>query len=197
MKGGPSAGVGGLPQARDVDLVHREHRLHRPLGALGVRVAEQLGQRRRDDLPGQPEPVLEPAARALLAAVRGPFLLLQTAFCLGLSAAALTAAHEALQCVAEVFREELEEATAEHRRLRADLLRLAEAPRETAPRELFSLRLDAALLTGRATRIEAKVVGGRGYAMSSPTARRVREAAFLPVQSPTEGHLRWVLQNPA
>jgi hypothetical protein len=38
-------------------------------------------------------------------------------------------------------------------------------------------------------------VGGRGYAMSSPTARRAREAAFLPVQSPTEGHLRWVLQN--
>ena len=25
--------------------------------------------------------------------------------------------------------------------------------------------------------------------------RRAREAAFLPVQSPTEGHLRWVLQN--
>ena len=90
---------------------------------------------------------------------------------------------------------QLEEATAEYRRLRADLLRLAEAPRETAPRELFSLRLDAALLTGRATRIEGKVVGGRGYAMSSPTARRAREAAFLPVQSPTEGHLRWVLQN--
>jgi hypothetical protein len=94
-----------------------------------------------------------------------------------------------------VFREELEEATAEYWRLRADLLRLAETPRETDPRELFSLRLDAGLLTGRATRIEAKVVGGRGYAMSSPTARRAREAAFLPVQSPTEGHLRWVLQN--
>ncbi|MFI7583723.1 acyl-CoA dehydrogenase [Kocuria sp. M1N1S27] len=139
--------------------------------------------------------VLSEDVPSFLATVRGPFLLLQTAFCLGLSAAALNAAHAGMQGVAEVFREELEDATAEYRRLRGDLLRLAETPREADPRALFSLRLDAALLTGEATRIEGKIVGGRGYAMTSPTARRAREAAFLPVQSPTEGHLRWVLQN--
>ncbi|WP_344120358.1 acyl-CoA dehydrogenase family protein [Kocuria aegyptia] len=156
--------------------------------ASGVLVLEDVAVDPGEDLLSEDVP-------SFLAAVRGPFLLLQTAFCLGLSAAALTAAHEALQGVAEVFRAELEEAGTEFRRLRADLLRLAGTPREAEPRELFSLRLDAALLTGRATRLEGKVVGGRGYAMSSPTARRAREAAFLPVQSPTEGHLRWVLQN--
>ncbi|WP_083664927.1 acyl-CoA dehydrogenase family protein [Kocuria sp. CNJ-770] len=156
--------------------------------ASGVLVLEDVPVDLAEDLLSEDVP-------SFLTAVRGPFLLLQTAFCLGLSAAALTAAHESMQGVADVFREELEQATADHGRLRAELLRLAEAPREAGPRELFSLRLDAALLTGRATRIEGKVVGGRGYAMSSPTARRAREAAFLPVQSPTEGHLRWVLQN--
>lgn len=132
---------------------------------------------------------------SFLSAVRGPFLLLQSAFCLGLAAAALTSAQQCLQGVAEVFREELEEAVTDHRHLRAALVRMAGAPREQPPGDVLRLRLDAALLTGRATRLEGKVVGGRGYARSSPTARRIREAAFLPVQSPTEGHLRWQLQK--
>ncbi|MFI7480979.1 acyl-CoA dehydrogenase [Kocuria sp. M1R5S2] len=158
--------------------------------------ATASGVLRLENVPVDPvQDVLSEDLPGFLAAVRGPFLLLQTAFCLGLSAASLTAARDGMEGVAEVFREELEESIAEQRRLRAALLRLAGTPRDNGPREVFALRLDAALLTGAATRIEAKVVGGRGYAMSSPTARRVREAAFLPVQSPTEGHLRWVLRN--
>ena len=139
--------------------------------------------------------VLTEDVPGFLATVRGPFLLLQTSFCLGLSAAALTSARENLGGVGEMFREDLDDAVAEQQRLRADLVRLAREPRAAAPRELLQLRLDAALLTGEATRLEAKIVGGRGYALSSPTARRAREAAFLPVQSPTEGHLRWELRR--
>ncbi|MCG7431665.1 acyl-CoA/acyl-ACP dehydrogenase [Kocuria indica] len=139
--------------------------------------------------------VLTEDVPGFLATVRGPFLLLQTSFCLGLSAAALTSARENLGGVGEMFREDLDDAVAKQQRLRADLVRLAREPRAAAPRELLQLRLDAALLTGEATRLEAKIVGGRGYALSSPTARRAREAAFLPVQSPTEGHLRWELRR--
>ncbi|MDO4256358.1 MAG: acyl-CoA dehydrogenase family protein [Kocuria sp.] len=139
--------------------------------------------------------VLTEDVPGFLATVRGPFLLLQTSFCLGLSAAALTSARENLGGVGEMFREDLDDAVAEQQRLRADLVRLAREPRAAAPRELLQLRLDAALLTGEATRLEAKIVGGRGYALSSSTARRAREAAFLPVQSPTEGHLRWELRR--
>ena len=139
--------------------------------------------------------VLTEDVPGFLATVRGPFLLLQTSFCLGLSAAALTSARENLGGVGEMFRDQLDAAVAEQQRLRADLVRLAREPRAAAPRELLQLRLDAALLTGEATRLEAKIVGGRGYALSSPTARRAREAAFLPVQSPTEGHLRWELRR--
>lgn len=139
--------------------------------------------------------VLTEDVPGFLATVRGPFLLLQTSFCLGLSAAALTSARENLGGVGEMFRDQLDAAVAEQQRLRADLVRLAREPRAAAPRGLLQLRLDAALLTGEATRLEAKIVGGRGYALSSPTARRAREAAFLPVQSPTEGHLRWELRR--
>ena len=139
--------------------------------------------------------VLTEDVPGFLATVRGPFLVLQTSFCLGLSAAALTSARENLGGVGEMFREDLDDAVAEQQRLRADLVRLAREPRAAAPLELLQLRLDAALLTGEATRLEAKIVGGRGYALSSPTARRAREAAFLPVQSPTEGHLRWELRR--
>ena len=150
---------------------------------------------REDDDGVEMVHVLTEDVPGFLATVRGPFLLLQTSFCLGLSAAALTSARENLGGVGEMFREDLDDAVAEQQRLRADLVRLAREPRAAAPRELLQLRLDAALLTGEATRLEAKIVGGRGYALSSPTARRAREAAFLPVQSPTEGHLRWELRR--
>ena len=67
-----------------------------------------------------------------------------------------------------------------------------------APGELASvvaIRLDAARLAGAATRLESKVMGGAGYASGSATARRLREAAFLPIQSPTEGQLQWELSR--
>jgi alkylation response protein AidB-like acyl-CoA dehydrogenase len=61
----------------------------------------------------------------------------------------------------------------------------------------ISLRLEAAVLAREATQIELCISGGRGYVASSPTARRLREAMFIPVQSPTEGQLRWELTRSA
>ena len=46
-----------------------------------------------------------------------------------------------------------------------------------------------------ATRIEATVRGGTGYLAASAVSRRLREAAFLPIQAPTEGQLRWELSR--
>ncbi len=61
--------------------------------------------------------------------------------------------------------------------------------------EILQLRLDASHLAGRVTRLELTLAGGRGYVASSAANRRFREAAFLPVQSPSEGHLRWELSS--
>jgi len=52
---------------------------------------------------------------------------------------------------------------------------------------------DAASAAVAASGIEVRVAGGAGYAKSSPASRRFREAAFIPVQSPSESQLRWEL----
>ena len=53
----------------------------------------------------------------------------------------------------------------------------------------------ASHLAQRATRLELTLAGGRGYLAANAANRRFREAAFLPVQSPSEGHLRWELSS--
>jgi hypothetical protein len=57
----------------------------------------------------------------------------------------------------------------------------------------LSLRLEASHLATRATQLELAARGGSAYLHGSATARRVREALFIPVQSPTEAQLRWEL----
>ncbi|MER7132063.1 hypothetical protein [Streptosporangium saharense] len=69
------------------------------------------------------------------------------------------------------------------------------APDQADPRAVTQLRFDAAELTLAATRLEATARGGLGYVTSSPTNRRLREAAFLPAQSPSEVQLRWELSR--
>src|SRR5512146_1748433 len=58
----------GSPQRADVELLHLHHRLHHASRALGIGILDELEQRRRDDLPGQAEPVLEPPALTFLSA---------------------------------------------------------------------------------------------------------------------------------
>lgn len=133
----------------------------------------------------------------LLDRVRRPFLLLQTAYCAGLTRTALAAAGSQLDGLGAVFTGDIEDL---QRRFEGVTGRLARYSRDDLPtpsRDLTELRLDAAVLAREAVRTEAAVTGGRGFVNSSPTARRIREAAFLPVQSPTEGQLRWQLQQSA
>ena len=60
---------------------------------------------------------------------------------------------------------------------------------------LLQIRLDFALLAQSAVTLELKLHGGRAYAASSNVSRRFREAAFLPIQAPTEVQLRWILSK--
>lgn len=57
-------------------------------------------------------------------------------------------------------------------------------------REHLQLRLDVSHLAQAVTRLELTLAGGRGYLEESGANRRFREAAFLPVHSPSEGQLR-------
>lgn len=137
----------------------------------------------------------EPFER-LLDRVRRPFLTLQSAYCVGLTRTALAAVGSQLEGVGVVFADDAEELQG---RLESVTTRLSDFTngRQPSPRDLVELRLDSAVLAREAVRTEAAVTGGRGFLTTSPTGRRIREAAFLPVQSPTEGQLRWQLQQSA
>lgn len=130
--------------------------------------------------------------------VRPVFLLLQSSFCWGLAWRALQEARASVRGVNEIFRDELKALEGRASALAATLSAAAADRGTSLPvRKLVETRLEAAQLTTAAVALEAKTVGGRGYVTSSATARRLREAAFLPIQAPTEGLLRWELSRSA
>lgn len=146
------------------------------------------------DVKVEADQVLTEDVAGFMAAMRGPFLLLQSAFCVGLARVALREGSTRLGGVNAQFAE-LHAALS--RRLNAASLELAaHCDRRSwsdVTTAVLSLRLAAAELAHEAVGLEAKVRGGAGYVQSSATARRLREAAFLPIQSPTEAQLRWEL----
>lgn len=142
-----------------------------------------------------PHAVLSEDLPGFVRAIRPSFLLLQTAFCSGLAGRSLAEARQGLAGHNECFAAEAEELDREHTSVHARLEALAERRDPERVRDLLQVRLDAARIAVAATRLEATVRGGLGYLAESPTARRLREAAFLPIQAPTEGHLRWELSQ--
>ena len=131
-----------------------------------------------------------------IASVRPTFVLLQIAECIGVAEASAAAASTRLSGVNETFAEDVAQATGDNAeiisRQEAIISRLAEGEK-VPPAELLELRLDAASAAVTAANLEVRVAGGAGYAKSSPASRRFREAAFIPVQSPSESQLRWEL----
>jgi len=136
---------------------------------------------------------------AFFRAMRPRFLILQSAFCLGLVRASLAAA---LEEVAPSFEFKLAESSRRLEALETQFQILADELAEfqpkgpsSGPAPYVSLRLELAVLAQEVTRLELATVGGRGYFVTHPTSRRVRESLFLSVQAPTEGALRWELQQ--
>ncbi|MET0411241.1 MAG: acyl-CoA dehydrogenase family protein [Polyangiaceae bacterium] len=150
------------------------------------------------DVALEPGAVLASEFDGFIRRVRPPFLLLQSSFCWGLAARSLhEAARRLTGPINEVFVPEQRALVTELARIEAALEQLA-GSLAVAPspiREWVLIRLQAAQLAGAATRLESKLVGGSGFTTESATARRLREAAFLPIQSPTEGQLLWELSR--
>src|SRR3546814_8554771 len=63
-----SAGPRGFDR-RDVDLLHRHHRVHRTLGGGAIGTGRCIEQRARGDLPRKAPAILAPAAHAFLATI--------------------------------------------------------------------------------------------------------------------------------
>ncbi|APT84619.1 acyl-CoA dehydrogenase family protein [Corynebacterium aquilae] len=138
------------------------------------------------------EQVISRDFAAFVAAVKRTFVVLQTSECLGLARACAENARPRLVGVNATFEAQLDEIDQRLAELIQRQENLASAAQATK-KQLLNLRLDAAQLAVEAANIEIRVAGGAGYAKSTPASRRFREAAFIPVQSPSEAQLRWEL----
>ena len=122
-------------------------------------------------------------------------LLLQTAYCLGLADAATAAGTQQLGRAAAAHQIEhaaLVEQVAslgDAEALVDALGEAGEAGEAVVGRQVVQVRLCAAQAAQAGVGLELRLAGGAGFLAESPTARRYREAAFLPVQTPTEGQL--------
>lgn len=146
------------------------------LTLAGVRVAE--------------ENVLSTDLRGFVSSFRPVLLLLQTALCAGLASESLRAAVPRATGYNAAFAAELAALRDRQAGIRERLFGFCSLPEEAGAADLLRLRLDAARTAGEAVSLEAVISGGAGYAVRCPVNRRLREAAFLPIQSPTEGQLR-------
>ncbi|OBI68272.1 acyl-CoA dehydrogenase family protein [Mycobacterium sp. E796] len=145
------------------------------------------------------EQVLSRDFDGFLRTVRPTFLVLQSAMCLGLTRTTVEESRPGLTGVNAVFAADVERIAEKLASAEATLARLAaavggsETSRTPTKKELLSLRLAAAELAGASADLEIRTAGGKGYASRTSASRRYREAAFIPVQSPSEAQLRWEL----
>jgi alkylation response protein AidB-like acyl-CoA dehydrogenase len=145
------------------------------------------------------EQVLSREFDRFLRTVRPTFLVLQSAMCLGLARTTVEQSGIGLTGVNSVFAADVDQIAGKLAAAEATLARLAAAvggagtPETPTKKELLSLRLAAAELSSAGAALEIRTAGGKGYASSTSASRRYREAAFIPVQSPSEAQLRWEL----
>lgn len=126
--------------------------------------------------------------------------MLQTSECLGVAESAIAAASGKAVGINEVFAGDIADTYQEITELVSTQEALADqagSGQQVAFADLLRLRLAAAEAAVNAANLEIRVAGGAGYAKSSPASRRYREATFIPVQSPSEGQLKWQLAREA
>jgi alkylation response protein AidB-like acyl-CoA dehydrogenase len=126
-------------------------------------------------------------ARNWLLHVRPAFLGLQCGMSIGLARRALQTTSEASAASRDSIRAEVAEVEAklgeQSARLRTGVLDGTFLER---PAALFQLRIDLADTVTRAVSLEVQASGGRGYLRGQTgTARRVREASFIPIVTPS------------
>lgn len=144
------------------------------------------------------EQVLSADFLEFLNVVRPTFLVLQSAMCLGLTTTTLAQTKLGLTGVNAVFSAEVEDV--EHKlaaaqQALANIAASVGGPRPPSKKDLLTLRLTSAEIASASAALEIRTAGGKGYASRTPASRRYREAAFIPVQSPSEAQLRWELER--
>ncbi|MCV7425961.1 acyl-CoA dehydrogenase family protein [Mycobacterium montefiorense] len=144
------------------------------------------------------EQVLSRDLKGFLQAVRPTMLILQSAMCLGLTRTCVDQSRLGLAGTTAVLRPDLDRIAGGLAQAEATLAAVAAAvggARPPTTKDLLSLRLSAGELVSASADLELRTAGGNGYATRTSTSRHYREAAFVPVQSPSEAQLRWELSR--
>jgi alkylation response protein AidB-like acyl-CoA dehydrogenase len=142
--------------------------------------------------------ILSRDIESFLNQVRPTFLVLQSAMCVGLARRCLDEVAPSLGGVNSAFAPDFDSLTAELGAVESQVAAFAAAvggAATPAKRDLLTLRLAAADTVSAAAALEIRTAGGKGYARRTDASRRFREAAFIPVQSPSEAQLRWELRT--
>jgi alkylation response protein AidB-like acyl-CoA dehydrogenase len=179
-----------------------------PLGSAGVTIGNHfellaLGSTassflKLDNVYIGDDQILTRDIESFLNQVRPTFLVLQSAMCVGLARRCLDEVAPNLDGVNSAFVVEFDALTAELSAVESQVATFAAAvggAATPAKRDLLTLRLAAADTVSAAAALEIRTAGGKGYARRTNASRRFREAAFIPVQSPSEAQLRWELRT--
>jgi alkylation response protein AidB-like acyl-CoA dehydrogenase len=169
----------GLTREPDLDLVGL-----RGTGTAALRLADaRLGE----------EWLLHPQAKAFLPGVRPVFVGMQCGLGLGLARASLRSAREALEGSRSVLPGELEALEARvHDYWQALSTGIDSGRLREQPSELLGLRMRMVDIALDAVQLELQALGGRAYLRGENPGftRRWREAAFLPIVTPTLAQLK-------
>ncbi len=178
-----------------VEAGHEGMGFGRPFGLLGLNATASAWVT-FENVHVPAAQVLTEDFESFMAGVRPYFSLLQVSECIGVAEASAAAAGTRLHGVNATFSDDVAKATENNAgivRRQEEIIARLDSGEKVAPTELLELRLDAAEAAVQSANLEVRVAGGAGYAKSSPASRRFREAAFIPVQSPSEAQLRWEL----
>ncbi|MSP29233.1 MAG: acyl-CoA dehydrogenase [Acetobacteraceae bacterium] len=142
------------------------------------------------------EDILHPQATQFLPQVRPAFLGMQCGMSIGLARRALAEARLCAGAARHVLRapiDDLDETLIAQERALLDGLRAQRF--HSAPAKLFEIRIDLAETASQAVALELQASGGRAYLMPAGDgfARRWREAAFVPVITPSLVQLKSAL----
>ncbi|GGY59522.1 acyl-CoA dehydrogenase family protein [Pseudoduganella albidiflava] len=139
-------------------------------------------------------------ARAWLPAVRPAFLGMQCGMSIGLARASLGAAHRLCTVTRSGLLGRVESLQAELARAVGQMHEgVADGRFKSAAAPLFRLRISLADIVQQAVMLELQGSGGRAYLMNHDRnfARRWREAAFIPIVTPSLTQLQMELQKQA
>jgi alkylation response protein AidB-like acyl-CoA dehydrogenase len=161
-------------------------------GLMGLR-ASRTGSVRLDDVHLSDRWRLHADARAFLPTLRPAFLAFQCGWGVGLARASLRAARRAGEAAPSILAPEIEQLEHALDTYWRDLSEGADGGRlQREPASLFGLRLRMVDLATAAVQLELQALGGRAYLpqQGAAFARRWREAAFLPIVTPSAVQLK-------